>query len=167
MYQWKKLSSKLYAIDKITLFIDQICFPGSLGTLVRFCDLAPSQTSSVCSNKFPTDTFQKTHDPENISGTLLGRRRRDQQRMRWLGDITNSMDISLSKCQKRGKPGMPQSIGFQRVGLDWATEQLGWKYRQNTERNFPLSSDILSSPGLSVYWFRACLSLPLCFIPFP
>ena len=30
-------------------------------------------------------------------GTIKGRRRRRQQRMRWLDDITDSMDMNLSK----------------------------------------------------------------------
>ena len=42
------------------------------------------------------DSFEKTL----ILGKIEGRRRREQQRMRWLADITDSVDKSLSKLQK-------------------------------------------------------------------
>ena len=33
-------------------------------------------------------------------GAIGGRRRRGQQRMRWLNDITDSMDVSLSRLRE-------------------------------------------------------------------
>ena len=40
-----------------------------------------------------TDSFEKTL----MRGKIEGRMRKGQQRMRWLDDITDSMDMSLSK----------------------------------------------------------------------
>ena len=78
------------------------------------------------------DSFEKTLMP----GKIEGRKRRKQHQMRWLGGVTDSMDINLSKLPD-GQGGLVccSSLGSQRVRHYWATEvnwtELWWRIDGN------------------------------------
>ena len=60
-----------------------------------------------------------------LLGKIEGRRRRGHQRMRWLDDITDAMDMNLKNSGRwwgTGRPSVLQSMGSQRVWQDdWTT----------------------------------------------
>ena len=67
------------------------------------------------------DSFEKTLMLEKVES----RRRRGQQRMRWLDGITNSrtwVSVNSRSWWWAGRPVILQSMGLQRVGHDLATE---------------------------------------------
>ena len=72
--------------------------------------------------------MQRTNSLEKtvMLGKIKGKRRRGQQRIRWLDGIIDSMDINFTKVQeimKDRKPGVLQPFGLQRVRHHLATEQ--------------------------------------------
>ena len=63
------------------------------------------------------DSLEKTL----MLGGIEGRKRRGQQRMRWLDGIIDLMNVSLSELQEMvmvGRPGVLQFMGSQRVRHD-------------------------------------------------
>ena len=71
-----------------------------------------------------TDSFEKTL----MLGKIEGRRRRGQQRMRWLDGITDSVDMSLNKLWELVTGMEAQHAAVHGVTKSGKDEMVGWHH---------------------------------------
>ena len=79
------------------------------------------------------DSLEKTL----MLGGIGGRRKRGQQRMRWLDGITDLMawvGVNSGSWWWTGRPGVLRFMGSQRVGHDWVTKLTDWLMQRELGR---------------------------------
>ena len=106
---------------------------------------------------WPPDGRADSLENTLMLGKIEGRRRRGQQRVRWLDGITDSMAIiwvwvSSGNWWKTGKLGVLRSMGSQTVGHSW-TELLFWSWL-NPAVYFHCPLDIARENHNQADWFR-------------
>ena len=74
-----------------------------------------------------TDSFEKTL----MLGKIKGRRKRGQQRMRWLDGITNLMDMSLSERRELVNSNLSELQGGLACCNSWGRKELDTTERLN------------------------------------
>ena len=110
-------------------------------------------------------------------GKIEGRKRRGRQKMRCLGGIIDSMDMSLSKLQERVKDRRAWHYAVLalcsprgcRVGHDWATEQQQQSGNKRVELTLTYLSRVLLTgaqppllwPNVSCPWHGTWRKQPL------
>ena len=113
--------------------------------IVSFC-IPILHSSTFCHLMGRGDSLEKTL----LLGKIEGRRRRGQQRTRRLDGITDSVDMSLSKCS-RGRTERPGVLQVAKSGGKESdtTKQQQHSHEHKRGASFP-SSSVVNNPHFSI-----------------
>ena len=91
-------------------------------------------------------------------GKIEGRRRRGRQRIRWLDDITDSMDMSLTRLQETVKDTEAWHVAVHGVAVTQldTTEQMNNKMNKIVKRVVPAWTKRNNFKLKRVFWTPNC-----------
>ena len=108
-----------------------------------------AEASILCPLMWRADSLEKTL----MLGKIESRRRGEQQRTRWLDASPTQLTWVCTNSERQWrteKPGMLQSMGSQRAGHDWATEQQWTEHLQKVQwRNDYMNRDSPCPQGVT------------------